>query len=198
MAQHYLLKNCLLVNEGKITPTDVLIKNGRIEKIASSISNADGATEINAEGKHLFPGVIDDQVHFREPGMAHKEDLESGSRSAVMGGVTAVFEMPNTNPLTTTRETFEAKIAAGTRRMHCDFAFFIGGTRENYQNLPELERAPGCAGVKVFIGSSTGSLLVEDDGGLVECAAAHIGQGRDFDDIVFRIFFDLLGIHHVI
>jgi dihydroorotase len=89
--------------------------------------------------------------------------LETGSRSAVMGGVTAVFEMPNTNPLTVTAETFADKIKRGRHRMHCDFAFFIGGTRENVQDLPELERAPGCAGVKVFIGSSTGALLVEDD-----------------------------------
>src|SRR5690606_25500571 len=105
-------------------------------------------------------------VHFREPGLTHKEDLETGSLSAVMGGVTAVFEMPNTNPLTVTAETFAAKVKAGLHRMHCDFAFFIGGTRENVADLPDLERAPGCAGVKVFMGSSTGSLLVEDDEGL--------------------------------
>ena len=118
---------------------------------------------IDCRGLHILPGVIDTQVHFREPGLTHKEDLETGSHSAVMGGVTAVFEMPNTNPLTVTEETFTAKVKAGHHRMHCDFAFFIGGTRENVQDLPELERAPGCAGVKVFIGSSTGALLVEDD-----------------------------------
>jgi dihydroorotase len=105
-------------------------------------------------------------VHFREPGLTHKEDLETGSRSAVMGGVTAVFEMPNTDPLTITEATFSDKIKRGTHRMHCDFAFYVGGTRENYEQLPVLERAKGCAGVKVFIGSSTGSLLVEDDEGL--------------------------------
>jgi dihydroorotase len=110
--------------------------------------------------------VIDTQVHFREPGMTHKEDLESGSRSAVMGGVTAVFEMPNTNPTTTSAAAMADKVARGHHRMHCDFAFFIGGTRENTKDLPELERLPGCAGVKVFIGSSTGSLLVEDDEGV--------------------------------
>ena len=106
---------------------------------------------------------MDTQVHFREPGLTHKEDLESGSRSAVMGGVTAVFEMPNTDPLTINEAAFTDKVNRGHHRMHCDFAFFIGGTRENVKDLPELERAPGCAGVKVFIGSSTGSLLVEDD-----------------------------------
>jgi len=128
--------------------------------------DASAGEVIDCKGLHILPGVIDTQVHFREPGLTHKEDLETGSRSAVMGGVTAVFEMPNTNPLTITEETFTAKINAAHHRMHCDFAFFIGGTRENYRDLPELERAPGCSGVKVFIGSSTGSLLVEDDDGL--------------------------------
>ena len=118
---------------------------------------------IDCKGLHILPGVIDTQVHFREPGQTHKEDLETGSRSAVMGGVTAVFEMPNTDPLTVTEADFTDKVKRGRHRMHCDFAFFIGGTRENVQDLPELERAPGCAGVKVFIGSSTGALLVEDD-----------------------------------
>src|SRR6202030_4792152 len=96
-------------------------------------------------------------------GLTHKEDLETGSRSAVMGGVTAVFEMPNTDPLTVTEQAFTEKVKRGHHRMHCDFAFFVGGTRDNVQDLPELERAPGCAGVKVFIGSSTGALLVEGD-----------------------------------
>ena len=104
----------------------------RPHRRASAISARDTAERIvDCTGLHILPGVIDTQVHFREPGLTHKEDLESGSLSAVMGGVTGVFEMPNTNPLTTTRETFEAKIAAGTSRMHCDFAFFIGGTHEN-------------------------------------------------------------------
>ena len=98
--------------------------------------------------------------------MTHKEDLETGSRAAVLGGVTAVFEMPNTNPTTTSAETLADKIARARHRMHCDFAFFMGGTRENTNELPELERLPGCAGVKVFMGSSTGSLLVEDDDGV--------------------------------
>jgi dihydroorotase len=121
---------------------------------------------VDCRGLHLLPGVIDTQVHFREPGLTHKEDLESGSRSAVMGGVTAVFEMPNTNPTTTSAAAMADKVARGHHRMHCDFAFFIGGTRENTSDLPELERLPGCAGVKVFMGSSTGSLLVEDDEGV--------------------------------
>src|SRR5690606_9065122 len=104
--------------------------------------------------------------HFREPGLEHKEDLATGSLSAVMGGVTAVFEMPNTNPLTTTREAFADKMARATGRMHCDFAFFVGGTHDNVDDLPELARLPWCAVVKVFMDSSTGSLLVADNEGV--------------------------------
>jgi dihydroorotase len=107
-------------------------------------------------------------VHFREPGAPHKEDLESGSRGAVLGGVTGVFEMPNTNPLTIDEATLADKVARGTARMHCDFAFWVGGTHANARHLGELERMPGAAGVKVFMGSSTGSLLVPDDAGVAE------------------------------
>src|SRR5690606_14782218 len=121
---------------------------------------------IHCAGMHILPGVINTQVHFREPGLEHKEDLASGSLAAVMGGVTGVFEMPNTSPLTTTRATFEDKIARATGRMHCDFAFYIGGTHDNVAELPALEKLPGCAGIKVFMGSSTGSLLVADDAGV--------------------------------
>jgi dihydroorotase len=105
-------------------------------------------------------------VHFREPGLEHKEDLETGSRAAVLGGVTAVFEMPNTNPLTTSEATLADKVRRGSGRMHCDFAFWVGGTRDNAGDVGELERLPGAAGIKVFMGSSTGDLLVEDDEGV--------------------------------
>ena len=105
-------------------------------------------------------------MHFREPGLEHKEDLESGSRAAVLGGVTAVFEMPNTNPLTTSAAALADKVRRGTHRMHCDFAFWVGGTRDNAGDVGELERLPGAAGIKVFMGSSTGDLLVEDDEGV--------------------------------
>ena len=115
---------------------------------------------------HILPGVIDSQVHFREPGPTHKEDLETGSRAAVLGGVTTVFEMPNTDPLTTSEAALADKVARGHHRMHCDFAFWVGGTRENARDVAELERLPGAAGIKVFMGSSTGSLLVEDDDGV--------------------------------
>jgi dihydroorotase len=160
-----ILKSGTVVNQDGEGQRDLAIKDGRIAAIGA-LGGASAAEVIDCKGLHILPGVIDTQVHFREPGLTQKEDLETGSRSAVMGGVTAVFEMPNTDPLTITEEAFADKIRRGTHRMHCDFAFYIGGTRENFAELPVLERAKGCAGVKVFIGSSTGSLLVEDDEGL--------------------------------
>ena len=160
-----IFRNGIVVNHDGITATDIGVRNGRIAALGD-LSRAAAETVVDCKGLHVLPGVIDTQVHFREPGLTHKEDLETGSRGAVLGGVTGVFEMPNTSPLTTTRETFEAKVAAGTKRMHCDFAFFVGGTHENVTDLHELEKLPGCAGVKVFMGSSTGSLLVQDDHGV--------------------------------
>ncbi|WP_029351490.1 dihydroorotase [Bosea sp. 117] len=160
-----LLKGGTVVNQDGTAPRDVGVKDGRIAGIGSFDARQAGET-IDCTGLHILPGVIDTQVHFREPGLTHKEDLESGSRAAVMGGVTAVFEMPNTNPLTISGEALAAKIAAATNRMHCDFAFFVGGTHDNVKDLPELEMLPGVPGVKVFIGSSTGSLLVADDPGV--------------------------------
>lgn len=155
----------IVVNHDGVHETNIGIQNGRITALGD-LSHAAAETVVDCKGLHVLPGVIDTQVHFREPGLTHKEDLETGSRGAVLGGVTGVFEMPNTNPLTTTREAFEAKIAAATNRMHCDFAFNVGGTHENVSELPLLEKLPACAGVKVFMGSSTGSLLVQDDDGV--------------------------------
>src|SRR3981189_868175 len=157
-----ILKSGTVVNQDGEGIRDIGVVNGRIAEIGD-LARADAGGTIAAKGLHVLPGVIATQVHFREPGLTQKEDLETGSRSAVMGGLTAVCEMPNTDPLTVTESAFTDKVKRGRHRMHCDFAFFIGGTRENVQDLPELERAPGCAGVKVFIGSSTGALLVEDD-----------------------------------
>src|ERR1700710_2235125 len=160
-----ILKSGTVVNQDGEGVRDIGLADGRIAEIGS-LAQASAAEVIDCKGLHILPGVIDTQVHFREPGQTHKEDLETGSRGAVMGGVTAVFEMPNTNPSTTSAAAMADKVARGHHRMHCDFAFFIGGTRENTKDLPELERLPGCAGIKVFMGSSTGSLLVEDDEGL--------------------------------
>ncbi|MEM7527197.1 MAG: dihydroorotase [Pseudomonadota bacterium] len=166
MAQYdVIFRNGTVVNQHGFGAADIGVRAERIAAIGS-LSDDTADKVVDCTGLHVLPGVIDTQVHFREPGLTHKEDLETGSRGAVLGGVTGVFEMPNTDPLTTTREAFDAKIAAGTNRMHCDFAFYVGGTHENVAELAALERLPGCAGVKVFMGSSTGSLLVPDDAGV--------------------------------
>src|ERR1700692_110528 len=160
-----ILKSGTVVNQDGEGVRDIAVTNGRIAAIGG-LGQASAAEVIDCKGLHVLPGVIDTQVHFREPGLTHKEDLETGSRSAVLGGVTAVFEMPNPTPLTVASEALAHKVARGHHPMHCDFAFYVGGTRENTKDLAELERLPGCCGVKVFMGSSTGSLLVEDDGGV--------------------------------
>ena len=160
-----ILKGGTVVNHDGKGQRDVGIINGRIAALGTFASEAAGET-IDCTGLHILPGVIDSQVHFREPGLEHKEDLETGSRAAVLGGVTTVFEMPNTKPLTTSEAALADKVKRAHHRMHCDFAFWVGGTRENAPIVGELERLPGAAGIKVFMGSSTGDLLVEDDGGV--------------------------------
>ena len=167
MADTYdlLLAGATVVNQDGAAVRDIGVREGKIVAIGSLSRN--GARHVwECAGLHVLPGVIDTQVHFREPGMTHKEDLESGSRSAVMGGVTAVFEMPNTDPLTIDDHAFSDKIGRAIGRMHCDFAFFIGGTADNWSRVAEYEQLPGCAGIKVFMGSSTGKLLIPDDNGL--------------------------------
>ncbi len=160
-----ILKGGTLVNHDGVGQGDVGITAGRIEAVGDlTLAKAEEVRDVT--GLHVLPGVIDTQVHFREPGLEHKEDLATGSLSAVMGGVTAVFEMPNTKPPTTDAQALADKVARATDRMWCDFAFFAGGTAENADDLPDLERLPGCCGVKVFMGSSTGTLLVHDDEGV--------------------------------
>ena len=165
MSYDIIIKGGTLATVDGQSQTDIAITDGRFAAIGDLGAEAAG-TVIDAAGLTVLPGVIDTQVHFREPGNEHKEDLESGSLAAVMGGVTAVFEMPNTKPPTTTVEAIADKVRRGTDRMHCDFAFYAGGTAENAELLPELERQPGVCGVKVFMGSSTGNLLVADDEGV--------------------------------
>ncbi|SFI50116.1 dihydroorotase [Phyllobacterium sp. CL33Tsu] len=160
-----IYRSGFVVSQDGVGLRDIGVSNGRIAAIGN-LGHASAGELVDAAGLHILPGVVDSQVHFREPGLEHKEDLESGSRSAVLGGVTAVFEMPNTKPLTTSAETLEDKIRRGRHRMHCDFAFWVGGTRDNADQVAELERLPGAAGIKVFMGSSTGDLLVEDDEGV--------------------------------
>lgn len=154
----------LLIHGGQIvTPTGVVradlgIRDGLI------VADTGHAKEtLDATGLHIFPGVIDTQVHFREPGMTHKEDLESGTRAALHGGVTTIFEMPNTNPATTTPEALQDKLDRAQGRAWVDYAFFVGAATDNIAELPSLETRPGTPGVKIFVGSSTGSLLVPDD-----------------------------------
>jgi dihydroorotase len=144
--------------------TDLWVRDGRVAQIGGE---GDAGAVIDCTGLDVLPGVIDTQVHFREPGLVHKEDLETGSRAAVLGGVTAVFEMPNTNPNTDNADAISDKLARAKDRMWCDHAFYVGATAENAEQLAELERLPGTAGVKIFMGSSTGNLLVDDDSNLL-------------------------------
>ena len=148
---------------------DLGIAAGRIAAIGTV---GDAGAALDCTGLDILPGVIDTQVHFREPGLVHKEDLESGSRAAVLGGVTAVFEMPNTRPNTDSADAIADKLARAAGRMWCDHAFYVGATNGNAAELAELERLPGTAGVKIFMGASTGDLLVSDDERLAEVLAS--------------------------
>jgi dihydroorotase len=148
---------------------DIGVRGGRIVAIGAA---GDAGETIDCTGLDILPGVIDTQVHFREPGLVHKEDLESGSRAAVLGGVTAVFEMPNTKPNTDSAEAIQDKLTRAHHRMWCDHAFYVGATNHNAAALAELERLPGTAGVKIFMGASTGDLLVAEDSSLAEVLAS--------------------------
>ena len=148
---------------------DVGVRGGKVVAIGTV---GDAGETIDCTGLDVLPGVIDSQVHFREPGLEAKEDLESGSRAAVLGGVTAVFEMPNTKPNTDTADAVNDKLARAKGRMWCDHAFYVGATNHNAANLAELERMPGTAGVKIFMGASTGDLLVSDDDNLARVLAS--------------------------
>ena len=157
---------------------DVGVRAGKVAAIGD-LGQASAGEIFDATGLTVLPGVIDTQVHFREPGLEWKEDLETGSRAAVLGGVVAVFEMPNTEPTTTDPDALADKLARAKGRMHCDHAFYVGGTHENATFLGELERLPGCCGVKVFMGASTGTLLVQDDEG-VEMVLRHVHRRAAF------------------
>jgi len=173
-----LIRGASVVNHDGEGVRDVGIKDGRIAALGQ-LGRIKAAETLDAKGLTILPGVIDTQVHFREPGLTHKEDLETGSRAAVAGGVTAVFEMPNTKPLTTCAATLAEKVRLARHRMFCDFAFFVGGTRENVADIPALERLEGSAGIKVFMGSSTGDLLVDDEGSL-ERIIGGVGRRASF------------------
>ena len=156
-----LIKNALIVNENAIVEGDVLIEGDRIERIDRDISS-ENAQVLDVNGSHLFPGIIDDQVHFREPGLTHKGDIASESRAAVAGGITSYMEQPNTNPQTVTLEKLEEKFAMAANRSHANYSFLFGGTNNNLEEIKRLDKK-ACSGVKLFLGSSTGNMLVDDE-----------------------------------
>lgn len=161
-----LLKGGICATPGGLVDADIAVYQGRITALGA-LGDAEAAEVVEARGLHVLPGVIDTQVHFREPGHEHKEDLATGTKAAALGGVVAVFEMPNTQPSTTTAALLEDKLARARDRAWVDHAFFVGASPENFAALPALESMPGCSGVKMFMGSSTGSLLVPDDAGVL-------------------------------
>jgi dihydroorotase len=154
-----------------VVQADLGIRRGRVVELGG-LGSAAAAERLDARGLHLLPGVIDGHVHFREPGFESKEDLESGSRAALAGGVTAVVEMPNTRPATTSAEALADKVARCAGRIACDVGFYAGATPDNLASLGALEREPGCAGIKLFLGRSTGGLLVETDAALERALSA--------------------------
>src|ERR1700753_3410521 len=161
--RNYLIKNISIVNEGKITAADLLLKNGRIEKIGTAIQPAFAVTEINGEGKHLLPGVIDDQCHFREPGLIHKATIYTEARAAVAGGVTTFMEMPNTLPPAFTQDLLEQNNASGAASSLANYSFYMGTSNDNADEaLRTNEKKKDICGLKIFMGSSTGNLLVDN------------------------------------
>ena len=161
--KNYLIKNIIVVNEGQSLTKDVFVRNGRIEKIADSISSNTAVTEINGEGKYLLPGAIDDQVHFREPGLTHKATIYTESKAAVAGGVTSYMEMPNTVPPVFTQELLEDKYAIANKTSLANYSFFMGTSNDNIEEVLKTNKKKNdVCGVKIFMGSSTGGLLVDN------------------------------------
>lgn len=161
--ENYLIRNIMVVNEGRSYIADVLIRNGRIEKIGGSISTEINVTEIDGEGKHLLPGAIDDQVHFREPGLTHKATIYTESKAAVAGGVTSFMEMPNTVPPVFTQELLEQKYTIAANTALANYSFFMGTSNDNADEaLRTNDRKKDICGIKIFMGSSTGGLLVDN------------------------------------
>ncbi len=161
--KRYLIKNTSVVNEGKIHSGDVLIEDNRISKISQVIDNKYNATEINGEGKYLLPGVIDDQVHFREPGLTHKANIHSESIAAVAGGTTSFMEMPNTKPAALTQELLEEKYQIAAKSSPANYSFFMGTSNENTDEILKTnDKKNDVCGIKIFMGSSTGNMLVDN------------------------------------
>ena len=159
--QSYLIKNARIVNENKVFNGDVLIEGAYIKQIAKTIE-VNNATVINAEGKYLIPGMIDDQVHFREPGLTHKANIATESKAAVAGGITSFIEMPNTVPQATTQELLEDKFQIASKTSYANYSFMFGGTNDNLEELLKTD-PKRVAGIKLFLGSSTGNMLVDNE-----------------------------------
>ena len=157
-----LIKNAFVVNEGETKQMDVLIEAGKIAQIKETITAEDQTEIVEAEGKYLLPGLIDDQVHFREPGLTHKACIRTESRAAVAGGITSFIEMPNTNPQTTTREELDRKFAIADQDALANYSFMFGGTNDNFEEIKNLDTTQ-VAGLKLFLGSSTGNMLVDNE-----------------------------------
>ncbi|MBO9730386.1 MAG: dihydroorotase [Chitinophaga sp.] len=161
--QNYLIRNIAVVNEGHTTVQDVWIRNGRLEKIAPHITVSGQYTEINGEGKHLLPGVIDDQVHFREPGLTQKATIYTEARAAVAGGTTSFMEMPNTKPAALTQELLEDKYTIAQQHSLANYSFFMGAANDNVEEILKTNaKKESVCGVKIFMGSSTGNMLVDN------------------------------------
>ncbi|MBO6881208.1 dihydroorotase [Winogradskyella sp.] len=162
MRKHTIIKNAKIVNEGQTIEGDILIENDIIKEIASSISvKSSEITVIDAEGNYVLPGMIDDQVHFREPGLTHKANIETESKAALAGGITSFIEMPNTKPQTTTVEKLEEKFEIASKSSHANYSFMFGGTNDNLDEILKVD-SKTVAGLKLFLGSSTGNMLVDD------------------------------------
>jgi dihydroorotase len=156
-----LIKNAVIINEGLRFESDILIQDEIITKIGSNLSSK-SAEILDADGKFVLPGIIDDQVHFREPGLTHKGDIESESRAAIAGGITSYMEQPNTKPQTTTIEKLEQKFELASKKSYANYSFLFGGTNDNLEEIKKLDRY-ACSGIKLFLGSSTGNMLVDDE-----------------------------------
>ena len=160
--KNILIKGALVVNEGETQSLDVRIENGKITSLRPALSLQEDETLVDASGKYLLPGLIDDQVHFREPGLTHKACIKTESRAAVAGGITSFIEMPNTNPQTTTIEALEDKFATAKKDSLANYSFMFGGTNDNFEEVARLDKTK-VAGLKLFLGSSTGNMLVDDE-----------------------------------
>ena len=182
----YIIKNAIVVNEGELNYHDVIIEDQLISKIGRSLETPAGAIEIDAAGLHLLPGAIDDQVHFREPGLTHKGEIYTEAKAAVAGGVTSFMEMPNTNPLAVNALELEKKYDRATDCSLANFSFFIGATNKNIEDLLKTDYSKVC-GVKIFMGSSTGDMLVDDPNALNSIFSqvnALIARHSEWDQLV--------------